>query len=252
MDSLHLGLLAVSAPGLPTDRRDRLRHERVEVKTRQATVLGWIQSKGLRRADIAERLGVAIATVDRVLNGCRHLPNAWVCPLADLLSVTPDDLRQAWRPWKKLRENRPQLNSQDEHARQMLRDLMSERRVQQKTLARATRIRAGQLSRAIAGLSRIPSSWYQPLSMFFQVDPSVFQSPRTDHSTSTCAPQQSRTALRRLMAERSVSQTQLAAALGHRQSYISMLLDGKRRFTQELAKRIATIFGVPVRSLWAQ
>jgi len=265
MDSLRLGLLAVIPMDPVEEWRARHCQERLDCKARQREVLSWIANKKLRHQDIAAALGVHPANVTGVLNGRTQLPGAWVTPLAALLEVTADELRRAWRPWLKRRQPRPVLSTQEQHTRQVVSELLAERRIRQADLARALGVRQGEVSLALHGSRRIPSSWHEPIVAFFGIplhqlatntEPdggAVAKRPaakpkrlRNTRPRIADTDERIRRMIVDLKSRRGISQQQMARALGVCQSVISDALCAKRSIPERWYSRLADLFNVPL------
>lgn len=260
MDSLRLGLLAVFASDSPHARRGLHRHERSLAEKRQSVVISWIAEKKLQHKDIAAVIGVHPANFTAVLTGWKQLPKAWINPLAALLEVTPDTLRKAWRPWRSLRQYSAILPQEEQHVRHVLQELMQERRVRQKDLARAINVKQCDVSRILTGRRRIPSYWHEPLARFFNVPIATFELPESERSPAPPPPpkprrrqkqarltrknQHARQVIANLLLSRKVRQQHLAAALGTSQPCVSKALNGYKSIPDSWYPVLATFFNV--------
>ena len=260
MDSLRLGLVIVKPPDGPEARRQRQDHERRQAEMRQWLVLSWIAEKKLNFTDIATAIGVHPSSVRGVLTGFAQLPPSWIKPLATLLGVTPDALRQAWRPWLKRRTYMAVLTRSEEHVRQMVQELLLERRVRQRVLARAINVKQSEVSQAINGRRHIPLFWHEPLARFFnipledfkytgpeetKVQPPPPKRRRRTKVTLTPEDQHARSVIAQLLTSTKTRQRDLAVAVGVQQSSISCAVNGLQHIPVRWYARLAAYFNVP-------
>jgi transcriptional regulator with XRE-family HTH domain len=260
MDSLRLGMLAVIAPDPESARLARLHNERLEAEARQHLVLSWIAEKKLLHRDIAAAIGVHPSTVTAVLRGRAHLPKAWLKPLAALLGVTRVQLSQAWRPW--LRKRRPFaiLSRKEENARKLITELLAERRIRQRDLAKAIGVRQSDISNAVQGRRRIPERWYAAVANFFGIPADCFEVHPLEETPEQSPVKRRRVRrkplpyptfvddrvrqIREAMSRQRIRQEHLAKALGLSQSTISYMLNGRFRIRPTWYPTIAALLSI--------